>query len=82
MTIFRITFEKIDDVTPEHMQTGKIRTGYKYCSTHMVFDIKMDKNLKSKARLVANGHKMDALFSTTYSSVVSRASVGIAFLIA
>ena len=68
----RIAFEKIDDVTEAEMRTGKIRPGYSYCSTHMVFDIKMDGSFTRKARLVADGHKTRSPTSITYSNVVSR----------
>ena len=46
----RVAFEKIDDVTEEQMKTGKIRPGYSYCSTHMIFDVKMDGSFTRKAR--------------------------------
>ena len=38
----RIAFEKIDGVTEQKMRTGKVRPRYSHCSTHMIFDIKMD----------------------------------------
>jgi hypothetical protein len=47
---------------------------------HMVFDIKMD--FQRKARIVAGGHMLDTPASMTYSSVVSRESVRIAFTVA
>jgi hypothetical protein len=47
----------------------------------MLFDIKMD-GLQRKARLVAGGHTTETPASITYSSVVTRDSVRIAFLIA
>ena len=43
----------------------------------MIFDVKMD--LTRKARFVAGGHMTDTPASMTYSSVVSRDSVRIAF---
>ena len=46
----------------------------------MIFDVKMD--LTRKAHFVAGGHMTEAPASITYSSVVSRDSVQIAFLIA
>jgi hypothetical protein len=46
----------------------------------MIFDVKMD--FTRKARFVAGGHMTDPPTSMTYSSVVSRDSVRIAFLIA
>ena len=78
----RIAFEKLEGVTPEEMEGGKIKPGYKFCSTHMVFDIKMDGKFTRKARLVADGHKTDAPASITYSSVVSRDSVRICLMAA
>ena len=47
----------------------------------MIFDVKMN-GLAWKARLVARGHTTDTPSSITYSSVVSRDSVRIAFLMA
>lgn len=47
----------------------------------MIFDIKMDSKLTRKAYLVADVHKTEAPLSSTYSSVVSRESVRIAFMI-
>jgi len=46
----------------------------------MIFDIKMDFN--RKARFVAGGHTTETPGSATYSSVVSRDSVRIAFMFA
>jgi hypothetical protein len=46
----------------------------------MVFDIKMD--FTRKARYVAGGNMTEPPAETTYSSVVSRESVRIAFLVA
>lgn len=59
---------------------GSIPIGYKWIPIHMIFDVKMD--FTRKARLVAGGHRTDPPTSLTYSSVVSRDSVCIAFLLA
>lgn len=48
----------------------------------MVFDVKMDGKFTRKARLVANGNETEPTKDLTYSSVVSRDSVRIAFLFA
>ena len=53
---------------------------YKKISCHMIFEIKMD--LTRKARLVARGHMTDPPNESTYSSVVSRDSIRIAFTLA
>ena len=78
----RVAFDKVDGVTEEEMKTGKIKPGYKFCGTHMIFDIKMDGKFTRKARLVADGHKTDPPSSITYSSVVSRDSVRIGLTMA
>ena len=59
---------------------GDIPIGHLEIKCHMVFDVKMD--LTRKARLVAGGHKTEPSKESVYSSVVSRDSVRLAFLIA
>jgi hypothetical protein len=59
---------------------AKKPVGYKEIKCHMIFDVKMD--FTRKARFVAGGHMTDPPSSITYSSVVSRESVRIAFTIA
>ena len=54
--------------------------GYQEIICHVIFDMRMDFTLK--ARFSANGSKTDAPVALTYSSVVSRDSVQLAFLIA
>ena len=68
-----VAFEfRDDDIVPKF---------YKKIDCHMIFDVKMD--LTRKARLVAGGHQTEAPpKETTFSSVVSRDSVRIAFTIA
>jgi hypothetical protein len=65
------------DFLPEN---EPIPIGYTKISLHMVFDIKID--FTHKVHLVAGGHVMDVPSNLTYSSVVSRESVRIMFLIA
>ena len=48
----------------------------------MIFDIKMGKNFRWKARMVAWGHTTETPAALTYASVVSRDPVLIALLIA
>jgi hypothetical protein len=74
-------FEFDDTLTPEQVQQGKsFYVGYQEISCLIIFDVKMD--LTRKARFVAGGHVTETPASITYSSVVSRDSVRIAFLIA
>ena len=82
MANVRIAFEKLEGVNEEQMRSGKLKPGFKFCDTHMIFDIKMDGKFTRKARLVADGHRTDAPASITYSSVVSRDSVRICLMIA
>ena len=50
---------------------------YQEIKRHIIFDVKM--YLTRKARFVAGGHTTDTQTSMTYSSVINRDSVGIAF---
>ncbi len=54
--------------------------GFAKATCHMIFDIKFD--LTRKARLVLNGAKHDVPKEMTFSSVVSRDNVRIAFTLA
>ena len=67
-----VAFEPWDD--------NRVPPGFKEMRCHMVFDVKMD--LTRKARLVTGGHMTDLPKDMTYSSVVSRDSVHIFFLLA
>ena len=68
-------------ITFEFSEDDRIPIGHKEISVHMVFDVKI--TLQRKARLVADGHKVPELSKEhTYSSVPSRDSVRIFFLIA
>ena len=78
----RILFEKLDGVTKEQIETGKIRPHFKFCGTPMIFNIKMNGKFTRKARLVADLHKADDPSSISYSSVVSRDNVRICLMAA
>jgi hypothetical protein len=54
--------------------------GFKKIGCHMVFDVKLD--LVHKVRFIAGGHRTDPPKELVYSSVISRGSVCLAFLIA
>ena len=73
MTNVRIAFEEVP-------KGSKPPPGYKFVALMMIFDIKMD--FTRKARLVARGDMTAPPSTLTYSSVVSRESIRIAFLIA
>ena len=80
MSRVRIAFEKWTGGNTLEEAKWKL-VGYQEVRCHMIFDVKMS-GLVRKARLVAGGHTTDTPASITYSSVVSRDSVRIAFLIA
>ena len=76
----KIAWEAREDLDIDRVRARRQLIGYTEITCHMVFDIKLD--LTRKARLVAGGHLTDAPTSLTYSSVVSRDSIRMAFLIA
>ena len=49
----------------------QIPPGYQQIKCHMIFDVKMGKNFRRKARFVAGRHTTETPTSLTYSSVVS-----------
>ena len=76
-----VAFEYDDQLSPEQARTDCTKyVGFQEIKCHMIFDVKMD--LTRKARFVAGGHLTEPPASITYSSVVSRDSVRLAFLIA
>ena len=68
--------------TPEQIRRGEAEDmkGFQEIKCHIIFDVKMD--FTRKARFVAGGHTTETPVALTYSSVVSRDSVRLAFLIA
>ena len=82
MTNVRVAFKVDDDVTVEQARSNKFYVGYQEIKCHMIFTIKMDGKFTRKARLVAGGHTTNTPSAITYSSVVSRDTVRIAFVIA
>ena len=75
-----IAWEARDDLDPSKCRSGEQLIGFTEIRCHMIFDVKMD--FTRKARFVAGGHMTDTPSTVTYSSVVSRDSVRLAFLIA
>jgi hypothetical protein len=68
-----IAFDVLEDGAAEPRMSKRI-------PCHMIFDVKMD--FTRKARFVAGGHMTDPPSTITYSSVVARDSVRLAFLLA
>jgi hypothetical protein len=75
-----VAWEVRDDLSLDACRKGRELIGYTEIKCHMIFDVKMD--FARKARFVAGGHMTEAPSGITYSSVVSRDSVRLAFLYA
>ena len=82
MSNVRIAFDAKPEISVDDARSNKALVGYQEIRCHMIFDIKMDGKFTRKARFVAGGHTTDPPSSITYSSVVARDSVRIAFTIA
>ncbi len=82
MSRVKIAWRIQDRYTPQDVRKGSAPEliGFQEIGCHIVFDIKMD--FTRKARFVAGGHTTTTPNSMTYSSVVSRDSVTLAFLLA
>lgn len=80
----RVAYEARDHLTPEQVRKGKAPklTGYQEITCHLVFNLKLKMDFAQKTSCVLNGLKTDTPSSFTYSSVVSRDSVRLAFLLA
>jgi hypothetical protein len=78
----KVAYEVNEEWTPEQIRSGEAPgfIGFQEIRCHLIMDIKMD--FSRKARFVAGGHMTEAPAALTYSSVVSRDSVRLAFLIA
>ena len=71
--------KEIKIVRPEFEVWGKrkedLPIGYQELKCHMIFDIKLGENFRSKGQQVGGVHTTTAPASITYSSIVSRDSV-------
>jgi hypothetical protein len=82
MAKVKVAWATHDGCMPQQVREGNIPdlTGFQEIGCHIIFDIKMD--FTRKAQFVAGRHTTEAPSSITYSSVVSRDSIHLAFLIA
>jgi hypothetical protein len=82
MSKAEVAYVPIEGVTPKEVRSNRVDQlpGFQEIKCHIIFDVKMD--FMRKARFVAGGHMTETPLSLTYSSVVSRESVKITFLIA
>ena len=72
----RVAFEEFDG------DINDIPADFQRIPCHIIFDVKMGENFRRKARMVAGGHVTETPATITYSSVVSRDSVRLAFTLA
>ena len=77
-----VSFEAWEEGSLEDARRGQKLVVYQEIRCHMIFDIKMDGQFTRKACYVAGGHTTDPPSSITYSSVVFRDSIIIAFTLA
>ena len=77
-----VAYEEVPGYTPDEVRDNQVPTmrGFQEIICHIIFDVKMD--FTRKARFVANGSTTETPVGICYSSVVSRDSVRIAFLVA
>ena len=82
MATVKVAWKSTDWVSPAQARTAEEPSmiGFQEIRCHVIFDVKMD--FTRKAKFVAGGHTTETPASITYSSVVSRDSVRLAFLIA
>lgn len=81
MSRVQVAYEPRDDLDIAECRAGRQLVGYQEIDCHLIFDIKIN-DLTRKARFVAGGHTTKTPDVNTYSSVVSRESVRLAFLVA
>ena len=57
MANVRVAFKFLKGVTPYQMREVKVKPGFEYVGTHIVFDLKMEDKFTRRARLLAGRHK-------------------------
>ena len=77
----RISFQKVDGFTPDKFWQNKALVGYQEIKGHWIFDIMIIGKFTKKDRFVAGGHMTEPPSRMTFSNVVTRESVRIAFLL-
>ena len=82
MASVRVAFGGLKVAKAEDMKERKEKQGFKNVRTKMIFQFNMDGKFISKAILVESSHKKEPPLYTTYSSVVTKKSVRVAFLCA
>ena len=78
----KVAYTEVEGATTEDARHDRVPElhGFQEIKCHLIFDVKMD--FTRKARFVAGGHTTETPVGLCYSSVVSRDSVRLAFLVA
>jgi len=76
MTNVRIAFAEFDK------SFSDILPGYKKLNCHIIFEVKISENFRRKALFVADGYLTNKSSSFVYSTVNSRNSARVAFVVA
>lgn len=63
--------KKIHNAVKKHHGDPSKLVGYEEITAHMIFDVKLGKNFRKKARYILDGHKTSPNSYLTYSTVVS-----------
>ena len=77
----RVDFEKSSHMV-DNIMNGKCLPGFQDIDCIMIFDTNITRIFNGKARLIAGGHTNEHPASITYSSVISRDSLNIVFMLA
>ena len=76
----KVAYEE-NEATPEEIRSGEVSgfVGFQEITCHLIFDVKME--FSRKCWMVANGATTETPATLTYSSIVSRDSIRLAFII-
>ena len=81
MSKIKVAWKADEKFTPDQIRSQKTNDyiGFQEIGCHLIFDVKID--FTRKARFVAGGHTKEAPPAITYSRVVLRDSVRLAFML-
>ena len=80
MANVRISFKRIDNVTPDEIKKIEVRYVYENVDIHMIYDINIYGKFTRSSILVADDHKTAPPLLIKYSSIVSKERIRIEFL--
>ena len=82
MSKVKVAWQRVDGITPDQARSRSVKEmiGHQEINCHIIFDAHME--FQQNARFMARVHMEEAPNSIIYSSVVSRDSICIIFLLA